>query len=76
MATSYNPALYEEPRNQPMQTVPPVPRESLLSWLENTGRFQSDEIVDLQEYKIPEDLDDILEPEIHVLEDSEEEQLD
>lgn len=71
----HNPALHEEPRNQPMQTVPPILRESLLSWLENTGRFQSDEIIEFQEYKIPEDLDDILEPKVYVLEETEEEQM-
>ncbi|HEY9663087.1 MAG TPA: DUF3134 family protein [Allocoleopsis sp.] len=59
-----NPALYEEPLNQPIKAVPPALRESLFGWLERTGRFQSHEVDDLPDHKITEDLDDILEPEI------------
>lgn len=71
-----NPALFEEPLNQLMQAVPPALRESLFSWLERTGRFQSSEGDDFYDHKITEDLDDILEPEllepeIYVLENEE-----
>ncbi|NJO39190.1 MAG: DUF3134 family protein [Cyanobacteria bacterium CRU_2_1] len=72
MTTRHNPALYEEPLNQPMKVVPPMPRESLFSWLESTGRFQSREIDEFQDHKVPEDLDDILEPEVYVPENEEE----
>ncbi|MDX2216717.1 MAG: DUF3134 family protein [Oculatellaceae cyanobacterium bins.114] len=68
MATYYNPALSEEPRNQPMRLVPPIPKETLLNWLESSGRFRSSENDEFQEHKISEDLDDILEPELYVLE--------
>lgn len=74
MTMRHNPALYEEPRNQPMKIVPLVPRESLLSWLESSGRFRSSEIDEFQDRKMLEDLDDILELEIYVPE-NEEEQL-
>jgi Protein of unknown function (DUF3134) len=76
MVTRSYPALYEEPRNQPVKIIPPIPRESLLSWLENTGRFLSSEVNDFQDQKISEDiLDDILEPDLYTQEE-EEEQLD
>jgi Protein of unknown function (DUF3134) len=75
MTTRHNPALYEEPRNQSVKIVPPIPRESLLSWLESTNRFHSSEIDEFQDHKISEDLDDILETEIYSLE-NEEEQID
>lgn len=72
MATIHpNPALYEEPLNRPMKGAPPALRESLFNWLERTGRFQSSEVDDYQEHKLTEDLDDILEPEIFVLENEE-----
>jgi hypothetical protein len=64
MAIRYNPALREEPRNQPTKIAPLIPRESLLSWLENTGRFRANEDNELPDQRASEDLDDILEPEI------------
>ncbi len=76
MATHLNPALYEEPLKQPMKAVPPIPRESLFNWLELTGRFHSSEVDDSQDHKLTEDLDDILEPEVYVLENDEEYQQD
>ena len=77
MTTCYNPSLSEEPRNQPIAVVPPIAQESLLGWLERTGRFyfNEDGIDASQAHKMPEDLDDILEPEVYGLED-EDEQID
>lgn len=75
MTICYSPSLSEEPRNKPIKVFPLIQRESLLSWLERTGRFHTSEIDELQDHKISEDLDDILEPENYVLEDDEE-QLD
>jgi hypothetical protein len=73
MASTYiNPALYEEPRNQPIKVTPLSSRESLLTWLENTGRLLPFVIDDAQDLKMPEDLDDILDPKIDGLEDEEE----
>jgi Protein of unknown function (DUF3134) len=77
MATQYNPSLHEEPQNQPTKVIPLLQRESLLSWLESSGRFRSSEI-EIDEFadrKILEDIDDILESENYAQED-EEEQLD
>lgn len=74
MMTIYNPALSEEPRNQPMTVIPSLPKESILAWLERTGRFKSSEIDEFHDHKITEDLDDILDPEVYVLE-NEEDQL-
>jgi Protein of unknown function (DUF3134) len=72
MTTRPNPALFEEPRNQPVRVIPPISSESLLGWLERTGRFRSSEMDDFQSHKIPEDLDDILEPEVYAVENEEE----
>jgi len=75
MPTCYNPSLTEEPRNQRMKVIPLPPRETLLGWLESSGRFQLSEIDDSQDHKSPESLDDILEPDIYTSE-VEEEQSD
>jgi hypothetical protein len=76
MTTHHNPALREEPRNQPLMVSPLTSRESLFSWLESTGRFLiNDEIDEAQDHKVPEDLEDVLETEVYALE-SEEEELD
>lgn len=69
MTICHNPSLYEEPRNQPVKIIPPIPRESLLNWLESSGRFRSREMDEFPDHKIIEDLDDILEPETYVSED-------
>lgn len=37
----YNPSLQEEPRNQKTRLIPPNQVESLLNWLEHTGRLIS-----------------------------------
>jgi Protein of unknown function (DUF3134) len=72
MATQYNPSLREEPQNQPTTIVPLIPRESLLSWLESSGRFRSSENDEFPDSEMPEDLDDFLEPENQIVEEEEE----
>jgi hypothetical protein len=69
----HNPALYEEPINQPLRTIPPIARESLIKWLERTGRFHAEDDGEFQDHKLSEDLDSILEPEPYTLEDEEQE---
>ncbi len=69
MAKVYNPALSEEPRNHVTKFIPQVPRESLLSWLENSGRLKASENDGYQDYKISEELDDFLEPEVYPSDD-------
>lgn len=73
MTTYHNPALYEEPRNQPMKITPPIPRESLLSWLESSGRFQAAEVEESQDDPGVEDLDSFLESDDYSLEQEEQE---
>jgi phosphopantothenoylcysteine synthetase/decarboxylase len=34
-----NPALRQQPRNQPAAVIPPQRDASILDWLENTGRL-------------------------------------
>jgi Protein of unknown function (DUF3134) len=75
MTVCYNPSLSEESRNQPMRVAPFPPRESLLNWLESSGRFHASESDELPDHIMPEELDDILEPEGYAL-DTEEEDLD
>lgn len=74
MTVFYNPALSQEPRNQSIKAVSPILRESLLSWLESSGRFHANDIDEFQTHKISEDLDDILEPDLYTLENEEEQQ--
>lgn len=75
MTNYYNPALHEEPQNQPTKIFPLIPRETLFSWLESSGRFRKNDIEEFQggDDRIPDELDDILEPEIYALENEEEE---
>lgn len=68
MATQYCPALSEEPQNQSTQVIPPIARESLLGWLESSGKFKAEDINEAVDDKIKADLDYILE----ALEDDEE----
>ncbi|MBM0743441.1 DUF3134 family protein [Phormidium sp. CLA17] len=72
MITFNNPSLSEEPRNQAMRVAPKIAQETLLGWLESSGRLKPSEIGDFQEHKISGDLDEFLEPEIHDIEDEEE----
>jgi Protein of unknown function (DUF3134) len=65
MAKVYNPALSEEPRDQAMKVIPPNQRESLLTWLESAGRLKASEHDGYQDYRMPEELDDFLEPEVY-----------
>ena len=40
MITCHNPSLSEEPRNQPMKIAPRIAQETLLGWLESSGRLK------------------------------------
>ncbi|UBF29783.1 DUF3134 domain-containing protein (plasmid) [Kovacikia minuta CCNUW1] len=74
MTTCHNPSLYEEPRNQPTRVIPPIPRETLLHWLESSGRFRSSEMDESQDYSIAEELDSFLEADAYASEHEEEEE--
>ena len=65
MVKSYNPSLRVEPRNEPIAIIPPIATESLLAWLKRTGRLKPKDIDLSQQEEVLEDLEDILEPEIH-----------
>ncbi|NJN86263.1 MAG: DUF3134 family protein [Leptolyngbyaceae cyanobacterium SL_7_1] len=39
-----NPALRQQPRNQPAAVIPPQRDASILDWLENTGRLLAREV--------------------------------
>ncbi len=67
-----NPSLSIERINQPLKVVASLPRESLLSWLESSGRLRSSEFDEVQDHKISDDLDDILEPDNYASENEEE----
>ena len=72
MNTFHNPALSEESRNQPQKIVPLVPRETLLHWLDRTGRLRASESDEFREQKSSEDLDDFLDPEFYASESEDE----
>jgi hypothetical protein len=55
-----NPALHQESLDQQARVIPPRERESLLHWLESTGRFESREPDPKSEEKVAEDLEDII----------------
>jgi hypothetical protein len=72
MTTVQNPALHQESRDQPAKIPPQVHRETLLNWLNRTGRLKSDTPDDVQVTKPTEDLDEILDPEIYASDKEEE----
>ena len=59
MATRYNPSLSQEPRNYSIPAIARKTEESILSWLERTGRLLPHEIDQSQDQKISEDWGDI-----------------
>ena len=75
MTPFHNPALRQESKSQSPKVLRYVPRETLLEWLERTGKLKSHEMNELQDRKTPEDieisadLEDILEPEAYGLDD-------
>lgn len=49
-----NPALHEQPRNQPAKVIPVQRDASILDWLEQTGRLLSRETSDF-DYSEPDE---------------------
>lgn len=60
MPTFHNPALSEEPQSRPLKVSPPIPRESLLGWLDRTGRLKPNDSNEVEVKKTSEDIEDIL----------------
>jgi hypothetical protein len=68
MKKIYNPSMQEEPYNHPTQIIPSSQEETILGWLERTGRFLSpdlenedegtddlvDEMIEVEAYQIDE----------------------
>lgn len=69
-----NPALHEEPLNQKATAMPLRENESLLNWIEGSGRFKPYESGELISDKIVEDIEEILETSDYL--DKEEEEWD
>lgn len=63
MIPFHNPALRQESQNKPPTSLTYVPRETLLEWLERTGKLKPSEVNEASDQQLPEDLD--------ILEDSE-----
>jgi hypothetical protein len=69
-----NPSISQEPRYQAIPVMQITSKETLLHWLERTGRLklrQSDAHPDSQ---ILEELDDIIDPDNYAIEEEEEEE--
>jgi Protein of unknown function (DUF3134) len=60
MVTRHNPALRQESLSQPARIIPPRDMESLFTWIEGTGRFQSNEFDESHDHKVAEELEDIM----------------
>lgn len=67
----YNPSMQEEPFNHPTRIIPLRQEETILSWLENSGRFRSRDL-DEDYANVPTDLvDEIIEVEPYSINDDE-----
>jgi hypothetical protein len=74
MARFDNPALNEEPRNEPARIIPPRESESIFNWLKRTNRlFKSHESDQSHDDDVAEELEDIIGISISDLEEEEEE---
>lgn len=74
MVTVYdNPALHEEPLNQKATAMPLRENESLLNWIEGSGRFKLYESGELISDKVVEDIEEILETSDYLDKEEEEE---
>jgi GTP-dependent phosphoenolpyruvate carboxykinase len=64
MVMLHNPALSVQPRNQPAGVIPLRQEESLLNWLENTGRLVGPSSIEVPDYSEveAEELEEIMEP--------------
>ncbi|NJR64901.1 MAG: DUF3134 family protein [Leptolyngbyaceae cyanobacterium CRU_2_3] len=74
MVTLQNPALREEPLSQKPHIIPPRENESLLNWLEGTGRFKAYEIGELHYDEVAAELEEIIGASIYDSEKEEEEE--
>jgi hypothetical protein len=71
MAMQCNPSVRQELRYQAIPVLPPSSRESLLHWLERTGRLKSRQADSHPDSQILEELEDIIDPETYPLDEEE-----
>lgn len=72
-----NPALHQEPRNQPVRVIIRSESESIYDWIERTDRFKSYEPSELMSEPALEDLDEILEASVYITDkDDDDDELD
>jgi hypothetical protein len=57
MTLFHNPALRQEPKSKPLTVLSYVSRETLLEWLERTGKLKPHEMNESSDQKLPEDLE-------------------
>lgn len=67
----HNPALHQEPLSQQARVIPPRERESLLNWLEASGRFELHNPELTSNDKVAEELEDIMETSSYALDKEE-----
>lgn len=57
MTPFHNPALRQEPKSNPLTVLTYVSRETLLEWLERTGKLKPNGVDEPSEQKLSEDLE-------------------
>lgn len=65
MAKFHNPSLRQESRHAAAKIPPQVERESLLKWLERTGKLKSEQVDGSHHPKDSDELDEILDAELY-----------
>lgn len=69
----FNPSLSQEPRYQAIPVMQITSKETLLHWLERTGRLKLRQSDAHPDSHILEELDDIIDPDNYAIEEEEEE---
>lgn len=72
MQKIYNPSMQEEPSNHPTRIIPLRKEETIIGWLENAGRFMSQDIDEIHYDDIPDEFVDEIVDEEPYLEDEDE----
>ena len=59
MIPFHNPALRQESQNKPPTVLAYISRETLLEWLERTGKLKPNEVDESPDRNLLEDLEDL-----------------
>jgi hypothetical protein len=70
----FNPSVSQEPRYQAIPVMQVASKETLLHWLERTGRLKLRQADAHPDSQILEELDDIIDPDNYAIEEEEEEE--